>query len=120
MPVYYTQQRKNITCLKQKTNNNYYLSTTKNKELLPVYNTQQKRVITCLQHATKELLPVYNKQQRALLTVCSKQQRNNYYLSTTINKEELLPVYKKVELLPVYNMQQIKNYYLSTTNNKEE
>ena len=65
------QQRENITCLQQKTNKSYYLSTTKNKEeLLPVYNKQQQIIITCLQHATKM----------------------NYYLSPTRNKEELLPV----------------------------
>jgi hypothetical protein len=82
--VLFVLYRRNITCLQQTTNTNFYLSTTNNKkELLAVHNPQQRGNITCLKQIThKELLPV-----------CNKQQRNNFYLSTTRNKEELLPVY---------------------------
>jgi hypothetical protein len=70
-------------------------------------------------NSKKELLPIYNTQQRRIITC----------LSTTNNREELLPGYNKEELLPVYNTQQRRNtnclqqttnanYYLSTTNNK--
>ena len=46
----------------------------------------------------------------------------NYYLSTTRNKEEILPVYKKNQIQIITCLQQTKtnNYYLSKTLNKEE
>jgi hypothetical protein len=91
-----------MTCRQQTTKKNYYLPTTNNKtELLPVHNTQHRGIITCLQQATKgnyylsttnkkdELLPVYNKEE--LLPVYNKQQQQIITMSTTRNKEKLLP-----------------------------
>jgi hypothetical protein len=50
------------------------------------------------------------------------QQVKNYYLSTTRNKEEILPVYNKQQkrINTCLQLATIRNYYLSTTRNKEE
>jgi hypothetical protein len=67
--IYNKQKQIIIICLKHTRKNNYYPSTTLNKEeLSPVYNKQQGSIITCIQRTTKkEVLPVYNDKIKELL-----------------------------------------------------